>query len=131
MSEKGLDKTHSPLCLAYMGDAVFELLMRKKIIDENNVGADKLHVINRGYVNAKAQASMYFKIAPLLTEQELSIMKRGRNAKSPTKAKNATITDYRHATGLEALFGYLFLTGQNDRLNEIFNECVKGELNEK
>lgn len=116
-----------PLNLAYLGDAVFELYARGLSLAEGVAPVDRLHKRTRGMVNASAQARMYFKLLPLLTEEELAVMKRGRNAKSFTKAKNATVADYRHATGLEALFGFLHLRGESGRLARLFAACTTEE----
>ena len=117
----------SPLNLAYIGDSVFEIFVRTRVIKNGNMPVNKLHKISKDFVNAKSQARMFNKIKDNLTEEEMAVMKRGRNAKSFTSAKNASITDYRHATGLEALFGYLYIKGEIKRLNEIFNMCIKKE----
>lgn len=120
-------KEYSPLDLAYIGDAVFEIFVRTIVIKDGNVPVNQLHRASKGLVNAKAQAHMFEKIKDRVTDEELAVLKRGRNAKSFTSAKNASITDYRHATGLEALFGYLYIKGETDRLIEIFNMCVEKE----
>ncbi len=114
----------SPLNLAYLGDAIFEVLVRDKVLKDSKTSVNKLNSKAKSFVNAKAQCEMYYKIINFLSEEEYSIMKRGRNTKSISKAKNATIVEYRHATGLEALFGYLFLKGDNERINFIFEKCI-------
>ncbi len=119
---------YSPLNLAYIGDAVFEVFVRTMVIENGNMPVSKLHKISKEFVNAKAQAEMFEKIKDRVTPEELAVLKRGRNAKSFTSAKNASITDYRHATGLEALFGYLYIKGENERLAEIFNMCIEKEI---
>ena len=111
---------YSPLSLAWLGDAVFELLLREKIIAEGNTGTDSLARKARNYANAGAQSAYYKKIEPFLTEEELALLKRGRNAKSNTRAKSASVVDYRRATGVEALYGYLFLKGDMERILELF-----------
>ena len=111
---------HSPLVLAYIGDAVYEVFTREKILETNpNLPAHKLHKANVHYVRANAQSNAMAVIEPVLRDDELAIYKRGRNAKSGTVPKNADLTDYRRATGFEALIGYLHLKGDKDRLNEI------------
>ena len=117
---------YSPLALAYMGDAVFDIFVREMVLSKGNMPANKLHKLAKSYVNAASQAEMYMRLEEIVTEEELAVMKRGRNAKSYTKAKNQTITDYRHATGLEALFGYLYLKKDMERLNELFEFCING-----
>jgi ribonuclease III family protein len=116
---------YSPLNLAYLGDAVFELLVRTKIVKETNMSVNNLHKKAKSLVKAEAQAKMYHSIIDVLTEDELRVLKRGRNAKSFTSSKNASISDYRHATGVEALFGYLFLKGETERMMQIFDKCLK------
>lgn len=118
-------KEYSPLNLAYLGDAIFEVLVRSKLLTEENSSVNNLHKKAKNLVKAQAQADMYHKIILDLTDDEMSIMKRGRNAKSFSSAKNASISEYRHATGLEALFGYLFLKGDTNRIIEIFNKCIQ------
>ena len=120
-------KTAAPLstqCLAYMGDAVFELYVRKMLIAQGSRPVDALNKLARRYVSATAQSAMYHHIEPYLTDQELAVMKRGRNLHSYSKAKNAGTSEYRHATGLETLFGYLFVSEQHERLMEIFELCI-------
>ena len=108
------------LVLAYIGDAIYEVFTRKKLLSEHpDMPAHKLHVLNVGYVKAKAQSNAMLAIEPILSEKELGIYKRGRNAKSATVPKNADLTDYRRATGFEALVGYLHLAGEEERLNEL------------
>lgn len=113
-------KEYSPLALAYIGDAVFEVLVRLTVMSDGNAPVNKLHKKARDVVNAKAQAEMYRRICNWLTEEEEAVFRRGRNAKSFTVPKNADLMDYRHATGLEALFGYLYLKGEKERAVELF-----------
>lgn len=111
---------YSPLVLAYLGDSVYEQYVRNRIIAENpDLPAHKLHRSAIRYVSAEAQSRSIGEIEEMLTEAELSVYKRGRNAKSPTASKNASIGDYRRATGFEALLGYLSLSENNGRLAEI------------
>ena len=109
----------SPLYLAYIGDAVYELYIRTMIAKDGNIPVAKLHKTATTYVKAKAQSDTIHKLMPYLTPDEETIFKRGRNAKSATSAKNADIVDYRHATGFEALLGYLYLKKDFKRLEEI------------
>lgn len=111
--------TYSPLTLAYLGDAVYEIVIRTLVVEGNRGAVKSLHRRTSGLVNARAQAAIAHAIKAELTEEELSIYKRGRNAKSNTSAKNASIHDYRIATGLEALMGYLYLNGNMDRCLEL------------
>jgi len=109
-------RQYSPLTLAYIGDAVFEVIVRTILVERGNAPVNVLHKQASKLVKAEAQADAYHRIKELLTEEEMSVFRRGRNAKSYTSAKNATIGDYRVATGLEALFGYWYLTGQTERM---------------
>ena len=110
---------YSPLALAFVGDGVYELFVRTRLAIEGNAQAAKLHVRAIRFVKAKAQARSAHLLADKLTEQETAIYKRGRNAKSQTVPKHAELADYRAATGLEALFGYLYLKGEQQRLDEL------------
>lgn len=116
----------SPLVLAYSGDCVYELLVRNYVISKGNRPVNKMNSMTRSFVNAGAQSAMYDIIKDSLTEQEETIYKRGRNAKSHTKAKNQTIVNYRRATGIEALFGYIYLKGEFERLQTLFNMGAEG-----
>ena len=102
--------------MAYIGDGVYELIIRSILVGKGNCPVNKLHRKSSSLVKASAQAELIHNIMEDLTEEEKTIYKRGRNAKSYTTAKNATMIDYRTATGLEALVGYLYLTEQMDRL---------------
>lgn len=107
---------YSPLVLAYIGDAVYEILIRTKIVNGGSRQVNKLHKQSSELVKAAAQAKILMALEEELTEEERAVYKRGRNAKSGTMAKNATMKDYRMATGFEALVGYLYLSEQLDRL---------------
>ena len=109
-------KTYSPLTLAYIGDAIYDLVIRSIVVESANRSANSLHKIVIRYVNAKTQARMIEALEGDLSEEEKAVYHRGRNAKSYTSAKNASIAEYRKATGLEALFGYLYLQNRMDRL---------------
>ncbi|MGN1084808.1 MAG: Mini-ribonuclease 3 [Lachnospiraceae bacterium] len=109
-------KTYSPLTLAYIGDAVYEIIIRTILVEQGNAPVNVLHKHASKLVKAEAQKDAYHRIKELLTEEEQAVFRRGRNAKSYTSAKNATIGDYRTATGFEALFGYWYLTGQTSRM---------------
>ena len=113
----------SPLALAYIGDACFEILVRSEILDVRK-NPNKLHRESIRFVRAKSQRELFEKIEENLTEEEIKIFKRGRNAKSHTVPKNADPIDYRIATGLEALFGYLYLLKRYNRIREIFKEMI-------
>lgn len=107
---------YSPLVLAYVGDAVYEIMVRLKTVNQGNLPVNKLHKTSSHLVCAATQARMVKALETELTEEEHAVFKRGRNAKSMSSAKNASIIDYRYATGLEALVGWLFLTEQFERL---------------
>lgn len=113
----------SPLTLAFIGDTVFDLLVREDIICDANRPANDLHNLAVKKVKASAQAEFSEKIMPLLTEKELSVFKRGRNAKSGHLPKNASQSDYHMATGFEALFGYLYLSDEIERIKELYS-CI-------
>ena len=119
--------SYSPLTLAYIGDGVYELVVRSMIVTEANAPVNKLHKKSSELVKAETQAKMalYFRDNDLLSEEELRVLKRGRNAQSYTKAKNASVSDYRWATGFEALIGYLYLSNENDRMLEIIAMGLK------
>ncbi len=121
---------YSPLVLAYMGDAVYELLIRTKVVNRGNAQVNKLHRRTAGLVKAEAQARMYMLLEEELTEEEMAVYKRGRNAKSFTMAKNASMRDYRMATGFEALMGWLYLNERLERLTELVSRGLEkmGEL---
>ena len=112
-------KTYSPRTLAYIGDGIYDLVIRSIVVDKGNTKAAKLHQITSQLVKAHAQSEMMHAILPHLTEEEEDVYRRGRNAKSPTMAKNATMSDYRRATGFEALMGYLYLKDEFDRIVEL------------
>ena len=110
--------------LAYIGDACFEILVRSEILDVRK-NPNKLHRESIRFVRAKSQRELFEKIEENLTEEEIKIFKRGRNAKSHTVPKNADPIDYRIATGVEALFGYLYLLKRYNRIREIFKEMIR------
>lgn len=115
---------YSPLTLAYIGDGIYEIIVRTVIVDEANRQVNKIHKAASNLVKAETQAKMIHVIMDDLTEEELRIYKRGRNAKAVTRAKNASMSDYRTATGFEALMGWLYLTGQSERMMEFIKKCI-------
>lgn len=121
---------YSPLVLAYIGDAVYELIVRTIVVNHGNCPVNQMHKKSSSLVKASAQAEMIHLIMEELTPEEKAIYKRGRNAKSATAAKNATIQDYRTATGFEAVAGYLYLNGEKERLIKLVSLALerKGEL---
>lgn len=112
-------RTYSPLTLAYIGDSVYDVMIRTLAVGRGNRGANELHKAVVRLVNAKTQAAMIEALSEDLSEAEMTVYKRGRNAKSNTMAKNASIIDYRKATGMEALIGYLYLQDRTDRIIEL------------
>ena len=117
-------KQLSPLVMAYIGDAVFELLVRTRLLEKGNAPVNKLHQITVHHVCAAAQAKGYRAIESLLTEEEAAVYRRGRNTHN-TIPKNADPATYRSATGLEALFGYLYVKGENERMRILFDAIWK------
>ena len=120
-------RTFSPLTLAFIGDCVFDLIIRTVVVERGNRAANGLHKTKSAIVKAQTQAEMIELLLPELTLEEEAVYRRGRNAKSYTTAKNATIGDYRKATGFEALIGYLYL---QDNMDRVFYLVKKG-LQEK
>ena len=123
-------KLYSPLTLAYLGDAVYEMVIRTICVKRANMQTQKLHRKVTGYVSAKAQAKMMDALIGELTEEEESIYRRGRNSKPYTKAKNASMEEYLKATGFEALVGYLYLQKEYERLNALIAHGIEA-LQEK
>ena len=118
-------RTYSPLTLAFIGDSIYDLIIRTMVVENGNAPVNKLHKRSSKLVQASAQAELFHAIQEHLTEEELNIYKRGRNAKSFTSAKNAGIVEYRTATGLEALMGFLYLTDQMERLLQLIEPQIK------
>jgi ribonuclease-3 family protein len=118
-------RTFSPLTLAYIGDAIYDLVIRTIVVERGNRSANQLHKTAVKYVNARVQAQMIDALEEELTEEEMTVYHRGRNAKSYTSAKNASIIEYRKATGLEALCGYLYLTGEQERMLTLIRMAIE------
>lgn len=116
---------YSPAQLAYAGDAVYELLVRSYVLNNHDISVNKMHHLTVKFVKAKAQAYIISKLMDELSEEEKRIVKRGRNAKVTSSPKNVDFMDYRYATGFEALFGYLFLNKDIDRLMYIFDKIIE------
>lgn len=119
-------KSYSPLTLAYIGDAIYDLVIRTMVVKQGNVQVGKLHKKTSKLVNAGTQSAMVEVILPYLTNEEAAIYKRGRNAKSATIAKHATMSDYRRATGFEALMGYLYLNKDIKRIIDLVKIGLDG-----
>ncbi len=117
-------REYSPLTLAFIGDCVYELYIRAHIVGKTNESAGKLHKECVRFVKAKAQADAAKTMFETLSEEEFWVFKRGRNAKSPSVPKNADVMDYHLATGFEALLGYLYLTGREERIIELCSLAV-------
>lgn len=115
-------KQLSPLNLAFIGDCIYEILVREMLVTNANRPVNDLHKESVKFVSAKAQTEAFEKIKGILTEEETAIYKRGRNAKVGHSPKSATEGEYHCATGVEALFGYLYLTEQTDRIKELFSK---------
>ena len=113
------------LVLAYIGDAVYELAIREFLVGQGFIKVNQLHMEAVKYVRAGAQAKALFALEDQLSEQEMAVVRRGRNAKSGTPPRGADIVEYRHATALEALIGYLYLQGKQDRVREIVDFAIE------
>ncbi|MCT4566565.1 MAG: Mini-ribonuclease 3 [Maledivibacter sp.] len=122
--KQGELQTVSPLVFAYIGDALYEIYVRTYIVHKYKVKVNELHKLSTKFVKAAAQAKIVHAIEGELTEEEWKMIKRGRNQKSGSVAKNASITDYKYATGFECLLGYLYLLGKTKRLEEIINKAI-------
>ncbi len=126
-----LDKNRAnninPVVLAFIGDAVYSLFVRERLVFSSDYKTGELNKLATAEVNAKAQAVFVKEILPLLTDEELSVFKRGRNAKKSTKSKSASVADYNASTGFEAVLGYLYVIGDRERINFLLN---KGRTNE-
>ena len=118
-------RTYSPLALAYIGDGIFDLVIRSIVVGKGNTKASQLHYRTSHIVKAKTRAEMMKVLEEILTPEEADIYRRGRNAKSPTMAKNATMSDYRNATGFEALMGYLYLKDEFPRIVELVKYAIE------
>ena len=110
----------NPVVLAFVGDAAYTLLVRTELAESSAAKANELNKRAAEIVSAHGQSGALERMLPLLTEEEEAVYRRGRNAKKATKSKNATVSDYVRSTGFEALLGYLYLTGQTERIGELF-----------
>ncbi len=118
-------RTYSPLTLAYIGDAVFDIVIRSILVNKGNTPVNKLHQRASQVVKAQTQAAMVMALMDQLTDAEADWYRRGRNSKPHTKAKNASTMDYLEATGFEAVLGYLYLTGDMDRICELVSRGIE------
>lgn len=127
--EDGKIRMMNPLALAYIGDGIHEIMVRTYVISKYNGTVNQLNQRVVKMIKATAQAQVVREIQDRLTEEEITIVKRGRNQKSATVPKNTSVGEYRQATGFEALLGWLFLTGKEDRLVEIVTKAIEiGEM---
>ncbi len=117
-------RTYSPLTLAYIGDAIYDVVIRSILVNKGNTAVNKLHQRASTVVKAQTQAKMAAALMDSFTELEADWYRRGRNSKPHTKAKNATAMDYLEATGFEAVIGYLYLTGDMDRICELIKQGI-------
>ena len=118
-------RTYSPLTLAYIGDGIFDVVIRSIVVGRGNTPVNQLHHKTSHIVKAHSQAMMAEVLLDEMTDTDKDIYRRGRNAKSHTMAKNATVMDYRSATGFEALMGYLYLTDEMDRILELISIALE------
>lgn len=122
----------SPVALAFLGDAVFSLYIRQRLVEQHDYKSGMLTKLSSGFVKAVSQSEMLVSLLPRLSDAEREIVRRGRNVHTANKAKNADLSDYKRATALEALLGYLYITEKFDRLKEIMDFCyaVREEKNQ-
>ncbi len=125
MTKDEIIRQYNSLALAYIGDAAYELAVREHILKNGITVNGEMHRAAKRFVSAAAQTEMLKKLTDVLTEDEASVVRRGRNAKSHSHPKNADLSDYHNATGFEALWGYLYLSGDTQRMNELFEIIVK------
>ena len=124
-------REYSPLALAYIGDTVYDLFIRTKVITKGNRHVTEMHKESVSFVKAHSQSVSAYALESELTEDELRVLKWGRNAKSNTTPKNADVTEYRMATGFETLVGYLYLSGEDERLSYLLEIAYNAVINEK
>lgn len=122
--EESLVKMYSPLALAYIGDSIYDLMVKKHFVMKSNMQPEKYHKVVTSIVSANAQSAFIDSYMDKLTEKEQAVYKRGRNSSPHTKAKNASLENYLKATGFEAVLGYLYLSEQEDRLKDIIDESI-------
>ncbi len=111
----------SPVTLAFVGDAVYTLYVRERLVVERDLSTGALQKLSSSEVSAHGQNILLEKIIPLLSEEEIAVFKRGRNAKKPSKSKSATVFEYNNSTGFESLLGYLYLVGRYERIEQLLN----------
>ncbi len=119
--DKERAKNLSPVTLAFLGDAVYSLYVREKLVLSVDLKAGQLQNLTSKQVSAHGQSELLERLIPLFTEEESDVYRRGRNAKKPTKSKNASVAEYNRSTGFEAVIGYLYLTGQYERIEKLLD----------
>ncbi len=122
---------YSPLSLAFLGDSVYDTLVRRNLLMQANMPVSKLHNLKIKMACAEYQSKVFELITPELSETELSVLKRGRNAVGNTIPKHSNVIDYRKATAVECLFGYLYLTGESERINQLFKYITENMKTEQ
>ena len=128
MNKEEIARQYSPLALAYLGDGVYELFVRAYVLEQGNCQNHKLHEKSKDFVSCAAQERFLNLLLPELTEAEQEVVRRGRNAKSHSKPRNADYGTYHAATGFEALWGYLYLAGEQERLQQLFDRIVEEKV---
>lgn len=128
MENKGKINTMSPLTWAYIGDAVYELYIRQHLIETTNLKPNKLHKEAIKFVKAGAQAEILEKLQDILTDEEKEIVRRGRNTQNHHLPKNSNVRDYSYATAFEALIGYLYLSKQEERLQQLLKIIIQNDI---
>jgi ribonuclease-3 family protein len=133
--EKNAAAQVNPVTLAFLGDAVYTLYIRDKLVRSGTGKAADFQRASAKIVSARGQSAFLERLLPIFTEEESDIFRRGRNAKKPTKSKHASVAEYTRSTGFEAVIGFLYLTGEHERINELFSyideENLKGESVQK
>lgn len=124
MTAREVSSKYSPLALAYIGDSIYDLMVKKHFVLISNMQPEKYHKKVTSIVSANAQSAFVDSIMEKLSEDEMAVYKRGRNSSPHTKAKNASLENYLKATGFEAVLGYLYLSGNMERLSELVNESI-------
>ena len=125
MNKEEILRQYSPLALAYLGDGVYELFVRNYVLSQGNCQSQKLHAKAQKFVNCAAQEHFLELLHDRLTEEEREVVRRGRNAKTHSKPRSADYGTYHAATGFEALWGYLYLAGEQARLQELFDRIIE------
>lgn len=129
MNKEQVIRDYGSLALAYVGDAVYEILVREHILKKGITVNGQMHLAAKRYVSAAAQSEILSRISEFLTEDEKGVIRRGRNVKSHSHPKNADLSDYHNATAFEALFGYLYLADDKERISQLFDLIIGNEAN--